>query len=52
MKSIWYLIEFPYMRYGFQEIKDYIDIKLFLIAAGWTAVFNYVSYLKLKKSDI
>jgi ABC-type transport system involved in multi-copper enzyme maturation permease subunit len=52
MKSIWYLIEFPYQRYAFQEIKDYIDIKLFLIAAAWTVIFNYISYLKLKKSDI
>jgi ABC-2 type transport system permease protein len=40
------------MRYGFQEIKDYIDIKLFLTAAAWTVLFNYLSYLKLKKSDI
>ncbi|HEU5290764.1 MAG TPA: hypothetical protein VFU05_08995 [Cyclobacteriaceae bacterium] len=52
MKSIWYLIEFPYQRYAFQEIKDYIDIKLFLIASAWTLIFNYISYLKLKKSDI
>lgn len=52
MKSIWYLIEVPYPRYAFQQIKDYIDIGSVLIAAGWTILFNYFSYLKLKRADI
>jgi ABC-2 type transport system permease protein len=52
MKSIWYLIEIPYTRYAFQEIKDYLDFKTIGIVIGWIVTFNYLSYLKLKKSDI
>ena len=52
MKSIWYLIDIPFKRYAFQEIKDYLDFKLFAIAIAWTVLFNYFSYLKLKKADI
>jgi ABC-2 type transport system permease protein len=52
MKSIWYMIEVPYPRYAFQQIKDYIDIGSVLIVAGWTILFNYFSYLKLKRADI
>src|SRR5688572_5284328 len=26
MRSIWYLIEFPFPRYAFQEIKDYVSL--------------------------
>lgn len=52
MKSIWYLIEFPYKRYAFQEIKDYVDLKLVIVVLGWTILFNYLAFLKLKKADI
>jgi ABC-2 type transport system permease protein len=52
MQSIWNLIPFPFPRYAFQEIKDYVDVTTVLIAASWTFLFNYFSYLKLKKSDI
>jgi ABC-2 type transport system permease protein len=52
MKSLWNLIECPYPRYAFQEIKDYLDPLNFAIVAGWTIVFNYVSYRKLNNSDI
>jgi ABC-2 type transport system permease protein len=52
MKSVWNLIECPYPRYAFQEIKDYLDFKTVAIVLGWTGLFNYFSYLKLKKSDI
>lgn len=52
MRSIWNLIEWPYPRYAFQEIKDYVDIGSVMIVVGWTFLFNYFSFLKLKKSDI
>ena len=52
MRSIWNLIEWPLPRYAFQEIKDYIEWKNVLIVIVWIALFNYFSYLKLKKADI
>lgn len=52
MRSIWNLIGWPLPRYAFQEIKDYLEVKSVLIVAVWTVLFNYFSYLKLKKSDI
>jgi ABC-2 type transport system permease protein len=52
MQSVWYLIECPYPRYAFQEIKDYLDFKSIAIVIFWTTSFNFISYLKLKKSDI
>ena len=52
MKSIWYLIDFPLARYYFQEIKDYLTFGTIAAVVGWTIVFNYISYLKLKRSDI
>ena len=52
MRSLWYLIELPYPRYAFQEIKDYVEIGSILIVLGWAVIFNYIGYLKLKRSDI
>lgn len=52
MKSLWLLIEIPYPRYGFQEIKDFIDFKSVAIVCFWTILFNYFSYLKIKRADI
>lgn len=52
MRSLWHLIEWPYPRYAFQEIKDYLDATSILVVLGWTIVFNYVSYAKLKRADI
>lgn len=52
MQSIRELIEVPFPRYAFQEIGDYIKPLTLTIVIAWTAVFNYISYLKLKKSDI
>ena len=52
MKSIWYMIEIPYPRYAFQEIKDNLDIVTVLVVIFWTILFNYISYRKLKKADI
>jgi len=52
MRSVWNLIECPYPRYAFQEIKDYLDITSVSIVLVWSILFNYFSYLKLKKMDI
>jgi ABC-type transport system involved in multi-copper enzyme maturation permease subunit len=52
MKSIWNLITFPLPRYAFQEIQDYVALGSVLIVIGWIFLFNYFSYLKLKRSDI
>lgn len=52
MRSLWYLIPWPFPRYAFQEIQDYIKWGSVAIVVAWTVIFNYVSYLKLKRADI
>ena len=52
MQSIWNLIEVPFPRYAFQEIKDYLSPLNVVIVLVWTFIFNYISYFKLKRSDI
>jgi ABC-2 type transport system permease protein len=52
MESISNLVPMPLKRYAFQEIRDYLTIGSIAIAATWTILFNYFSYLKLKHSDI
>jgi ABC-2 type transport system permease protein len=52
MKSIWYLIQIPYPRYAFQQIQDSLEVTSVLTVIAWTAVFNYISYAKLRKADI
>jgi ABC-2 type transport system permease protein len=52
MRAIWNVITWPFPRYAFQEIKDYVDFKSVAIVISWIGLFNYFSYLKLKKSDI
>lgn len=52
MRSLWMLIECPYPRYAFQEIKDYLDPLTFSIVAAWTIAFNFITYRKLNKADI
>jgi ABC-2 type transport system permease protein len=52
MQSIWDLVPIPFPRYAFQEIQDYISPLTVVIVAAWTFLFNYFSYLKLKRSDI
>lgn len=51
-ESISALVPVPFYRYAFQEIQDYVDPKAVAIALVWAFIFNYISYLKLKKSDI
>jgi ABC-type transport system involved in multi-copper enzyme maturation permease subunit len=52
LQSIWNMIELPFTRYAFQEIKDYLTFGSVLIVIGWTFIFNYFSYWKLKTADI
>ena len=52
LESIANLVPFPLKRYAFQEIRDYLTVDSIVIAVGWTLLFNYFSYLKLKHSDI
>ncbi len=52
MRAVWNLIDFPLPRYFFQEIRDYVDFGTAAIVIFWTILFNYFSYLKLRKSDI
>ncbi len=52
MESISNLVPMPFKRYAFQEIRDYLTFSSIAIAIGWTFLFNYFSYLKLKRSDI
>jgi ABC-2 type transport system permease protein len=52
MESISNLVPMPLKRYAFQEIRDYLTIGSIAIAATWTILFNYFSYLKLKHSDV
>jgi ABC-2 type transport system permease protein len=52
MQSIWDLVTFPFPRYALQEINDFVSFKTLVIVIFWTFTFNYLSYLKLKRSDI
>lgn len=52
LESITRLVPFPFYRYAFMEIQDYIKISSVAIAVGWTVIFNYLAYLRLKKADI
>lgn len=52
LESISNLVPLPFTRYAFQEIRDYLTLDSIAIAVGWTFLFNYFSYLKLKNSDI
>jgi ABC-2 type transport system permease protein len=52
LESLRNLVPMPFERYAFQEIRDYLTAASLAIAAAWTAVFNGVSYLKLKRSDL
>jgi ABC-2 type transport system permease protein len=52
LESIMNLVPMPFARYAFQEIQDYVSMTSVGIAVVWIFLFNYFSYLKLKKSDI
>lgn len=46
------LVPMPFARYAFQQIQDYVSPEAVGIALVWTFLFNYFSYLRLKKADI
>jgi hypothetical protein len=52
LESIMNLVPMPFARYTFQEIQDHVSLTAVGIAIVWIFLFNYFSYLKLKKSDI
>lgn len=52
LESLEGLITVPFMRYVFQEVLDHPQILTVITALFWTFMFNYFSYLKLKRSDI
>jgi ABC-2 type transport system permease protein len=52
MESISNLVKMPFARYALQEIQDYVSITSVAIALFWIGAFNYISYFKLKRSDI
>lgn len=52
MQSISNLVPLPFARYAFQEIQDYVSIAAVAMVLIWTSLFNYLSYFRLKKSDI
>src|SRR5690606_6916115 len=52
MESISNLVPLPFKRYAFQEIRDYLTLDSIGIAIAWTCIFNYLSYWKLRTSDI
>jgi ABC-2 type transport system permease protein len=52
MESISNLVPMPFARYAFQEIQDYVSMSALAIALVWMAIFNYLAFLKLKRSDI
>jgi ABC-2 type transport system permease protein len=52
MESISNLVPMPFARYAFQEIQDYVSMSALAIALVWMAIFNYLAFLKLQRSDI
>lgn len=52
LESLRNLVPMPFERYAFQEIRDYVTFSSIAIATAWAAIFNYVSYVKLKRSDL
>jgi ABC-2 type transport system permease protein len=52
LESITALVPLPFYRYALMEIQDYVKLSSVAIALSWTFIFNYLSYMKLKKSDI
>jgi len=50
--SLFNLIDIPFQRYFFMEIKDYIDIKAFLIVTSWLVVYVSLIYAYLMRRDL
>jgi hypothetical protein len=52
IRSINKLIEVPYGKYLFQEVKDYLVWHEVLVVLGYTALFFYGSFRMLKARDV
>lgn len=52
LESIMNLVPMPFARYAFQQIQDYVSLQSVAIALVWAFLFNYFSYLRLKKADL
>ena len=52
MHAINNLIEFPFAKYWFQEIQDYVSMSSVGVAVAYLLIFIYLIYVKLKASDI
>jgi len=52
LESITALVPMPFYRYALMEIQDYVKLSSVAIALGWTFIFNFLSYWRLKSSDI
>lgn len=46
------LIEFPFPKYVFQEIQDYVSLKSIIVALCYVAIIPIVIHEKLKRSDL
>lgn len=46
------LIEFPFAKYWFQEIQDYVSLSAIGVVAAYLILFVYAIYFKLKTSDL
>ncbi|MEX2336096.1 MAG: hypothetical protein WD555_02355 [Fulvivirga sp.] len=46
------LIEFPFSKYWFQEIQDYVSLSVVGVVFIYLAVYIYAIYAKLKTSDL
>jgi ABC-2 type transport system permease protein len=52
MEAISNLVAMPFPKYVFQEVQDYVSLSAVAIATAWLIIFNYISHLKLQKSDL
>lgn len=46
------MIDVPFPKYAFQEIKDYVVMPFVGVSIAWIGVFIYAIYSKLKQSDL
>ncbi|MEM7108405.1 MAG: hypothetical protein AAF519_09280 [Bacteroidota bacterium] len=46
------MIEVPFPKYAFQEIKDYVVMPYVGVSLAWIGLFIYAIYAKLKSSDL
>lgn len=52
MHALENLVAFPYGRYLFREIRDYVSITSVLVVLAYLGLFIYGTFAKLKSSDV